>query len=118
MKTPYNDEITASVQRTFLQENSISLTYVHRNFQRQLERHNINQVPGDYGRCVIAQTSQQRSYQASPGTPMLIDVYTGLAYQDTDPGNGDGRLDDCTGQQVPTTDGTNLLVQRQDGPVT
>jgi hypothetical protein len=50
---------------------------------------------------------------ASPGTGTVIDAYTLLPYQDTDPGIGDGRLDDCNGKTVPTADGFN--VQRMDG---
>ena len=113
LKTPYNDEFTISAQRTFLEENSVSLTYVHRNFQKELERHNINQVPGDYGRCVIAQSSTQPAYVPSPGTGPLVDPYTGLTYQDTDPGNGDGRLDDCTGKTLKAADGSTI--GRPDG---
>jgi hypothetical protein len=33
-----------------------------------------------------------------------LDPYTLTFYQDTNPGNGDGRLDDCTGKLVPATD--------------
>ena len=113
LKTPYNDEFTISAQRTFLEENSVTLTYVHRNFQKELERHNLNNVPGDFGRCVITQSSSQKPYVVSPGTGPLVDPYTGLTYQDTDPGNGDGRLDDCTGRTEQAPDMTT--VGRPDG---
>jgi hypothetical protein len=115
LKTPYNDEFTISAQRTFLQENSISLTYVHRNFQHQLERHNINQTTGDYGRCVVPLSVGAKSLLPSYGTGTLIDPYTLLPYQDTDPGIGDGRLDDCTGKQVPSTDPPIVNLDRPDG---
>jgi hypothetical protein len=126
LKTPYNDEYTISAQRTFLQENSISLTYVRRSFKRQLERHNINQVPGDFGRCVVPQTADQNALEDSPGNgQQVLDPYTLTYYEDTDPGDGDGRLDDCTGRQVSSEDtagggeggggGTGGVLQRPDG---
>jgi len=124
LKTPYNDEYTISAQRTFLQENSISLTYVRRSFKRQLERHNINQVPGDWGRCIAQQTAGGPTLSASPGTGQVFDPYTSTYYEDTDPGVGDGRLDDCTGKKEVATDpgtgdpgGTTGggLVDRPDG---
>jgi hypothetical protein len=115
LKTPYNDEYTLSAQRTFLQENSISLTYVRRSFKRQLERHNLNNITGDYGRCVLPQSPSDKALVASPGTGTVIDAYTLLPYQDTDPGDGDGRLDDCSGKTVPSPDSPGVQVQRMDG---
>ncbi len=124
LKTPYNDEYSFKVERTFLQENTISLTYIHRNFKNQLQDTNINQVPGDYGRCAIAQRGDQPSMIPSPGTGPVTDPYTGQVYQDTDPGPGDGILDDCTGIQVDATDTgpggggaptARSLVERPDG---
>jgi hypothetical protein len=125
LKTPYNDEFTLSATRTFLQENSISLTYIHRNFQRQLERHNLNQITGDYGRCVLTTSPSQNPLVPAPGTGTLVDPYTGQTYQDTDPGIGDGRIDDCRGKTQPASDtggggGTaaptaGALVDRPDG---
>ncbi len=102
LKTPYNDEFSFAVERTFWQENTISLTYIHRNFKNQLQDTNINQAPGDYGKCRIQQGTGNGDDPrvVSPGVGPLVDPYTGLTYQDTDPGNGDGRLDDCVGQPV------------------
>ena len=54
MKTPYNDEYSFKAERTFLQENTISLTYIHRSFKDQLQDKNVNQTPGDWGKCFIA----------------------------------------------------------------
>jgi len=104
LKTPYNDEFTISAQRTFLEENSISLTYVRRSFKHQLERHNINQVPGDFGRCAVPLTAGERALVNSNGTGRLLDPYSLTYYEDTDPGPGDGRLDDCTGIQIRQID--------------
>jgi len=127
LKTPYNDEYTISAQRTFMQENSISLTYVRRSFKNQLERHNINQVPGDYGRCIVPQIAGSKALESSPGTGLVLDPYTLTFYQDTDPGIGDGILDDCAGRLQNATassgdgggdDGGGDLggfVQRPDG---
>lgn len=122
LRTPYNDEYSFKVERTFLQENTISLTYIHRNFKDQLQDTNVNQVPGDWGRCFPATGPGDPSLVASPGTPILTDPYTGEVYQDTDPGVGDGRLDDCTGMKVQISSGspdeggqpTLIDVQRPD----
>ncbi len=100
LQTPYNDEFSFAVERTFLQENTISLTYIHRNFKNQLQDTNINQTPGDYGRCAVQQSAAETPLIGSPGVGPIVDPYTGLTYQDTDPGLGDGLLDDCTGLTV------------------
>jgi len=124
LKTPYNDEYSFRAERTFLQENTISLTYIHRSFKQQLQDVDINAVPGDYGRCAIQQGATSKPLINSPGVGPIVDPYTGLVYQDTDPGNGDGRLDDCTGETVPATDtggnptfapAAQVLVARPDG---
>ena len=122
LKTPYNDEYSFKVERRFLQENTISLTYIHRNFKDQLQDVNVNQAPGDWGRCAIALAADDDPMVRSPGTPTLTDPYTGIVYQDTDPGDGDGILDDCTGnieRIVPIGDdgegtGNPIDVQRPD----
>jgi hypothetical protein len=62
----------------------------------------------------------------SPGNgQQVLDPYTLTYYEDTDPGDGDGRLDDCTGRQVSSEDtagggeggggGTGGVLQRPDG---
>jgi hypothetical protein len=100
LKTPYNDEYSFKAERTFLQENTISLTYIHRSFKDQLQDKNVNQTPGDWGKCFIALGPQDSPLVGSPGTGPITDPYTGEVYQDNDPGVGDGRLDDCTGMTV------------------
>jgi hypothetical protein len=104
LKTPYNDEYTISAQRGFLEENTISLTYVRRRFKQQLERHNINQVPGDFGRCDVPILAGDPALIDSPGTGLVLDPYAFSYYEDTNPGPGDGRLDDCTGRRLRQTD--------------
>jgi hypothetical protein len=106
LKTPYNDEYSFAVERTFMQENTISLTYVHRSFKNQLQDIDTNQIPGDYGRCAAQQTAGDPTLVSSPGTGSVTDPHTKQVYQDTDPGIGDGRLDDCVGRRKAVdTDG-------------
>ena len=103
LKTPFQDEYSFAVEREIWEESSISFRYLHRNFKDQFQDININQIPGDYGRCQI-QTSVDVPFNVpSPGTGEVIDPYTGQAYQDTDPGDGDGRLDDCAGRGIQGT---------------
>ena len=100
LKTPYQDEYSFAVEREIWEESSISLRYLHRNFKDQFQDININQIPGDYGRCIVQVTGSQPFIEDSPGTGELVDPYTGRTYQDTDPGIGDGRQDDCSGQTI------------------
>ena len=106
LKTPYNDEYSFKAERTFWQENSISLTYIHRSFRRQLQDIDINAIPGDFGRCVLQQ-GPGKFREDSPGIGPVFDPFgrygPGGNYQDTDPGVGDGILDDCTGIRVDAT---------------
>jgi hypothetical protein len=106
LKTPYQDEWSLSFERDIWQESSISLRYIHRSFQKQLQDIDINQIPGDYGRCLIAQGTSDPTLAESPGVGTVIDPYTGQPYEDTDPGIGDGRLDDCIGESVFANGGT------------
>jgi len=100
LKTPYQNEVTFSVERDIWQESSISLRYIHRDFKKQLQDIDINDAPGDYGKCNFAASSASKTLLPSPGTGPVVDPYTGLTYQDTDPGIGDGRRDDCTGNLI------------------
>jgi hypothetical protein len=100
IKTPFQDEYSASFERDIFQESSIAVRYIHRAFKRQLQDIDINNAPGDYGRCAVQTRPQDPYLIASPGTGPVVDPYTGLTYQDTDPGIGDGRRDDCTGKLV------------------
>jgi outer membrane receptor protein involved in Fe transport len=105
LQTPYNDEFSFAVERTFWQENTISLTYIHRAFKNQLQDIDTNQVPGDYGKCKQQQYSGDKTLEGSTGTGMVTDPYTGEQYFDNVDGPGDGRLDDCVGKAVTVTTG-------------
>ena len=100
LKTPYQDEYSFAVEREVMQESSVSLRYIHRNFKDQLQDIDINNAPGDYGRCAYQNVSTDPYIVPSPGTGPVVDPYTGQTYQDTDPGIGDGRIDDCSGKLV------------------
>jgi hypothetical protein len=100
LKTPYQDEWSVAFERELWEESSISLRYIHRSFQDQLQDVDINETPGDYGRCRIPVSPALPSLVASPGVGTVIDPYTGLPYEDTDPGDGDGRVDDCVGERA------------------
>jgi hypothetical protein len=124
LKTPYQDEYSFALEREIWEESSISLRYLHRSFEDQLQDVSINQLPGDHGRCIIQTRFQPLYIVPSPGTGPRVDPFTGKTYQDTDEGNGDGRLDDCSGATdserfVPGGVGggeeQDYFVQRPDG---
>jgi hypothetical protein len=116
LKTPYQDEWSVAFERSIWQESTISLRYIHRNFQRQLQDIDINQATGDYGYCRIPTFYGAPSLAANPGVGTLIDPYTGQPYEDTDPGDGDGRVDDCVGGREAIADGPNApTFARADG---
>ena len=102
IKTPHQDEYSFAVEREIWEESSIILRYIHRNFKNQLQDFNINQLPNDYGRCIVQQRPDLPFIEVSPGTGTITDPYTGKTYEDNDPGDGDGLLDDCSGQEIPT----------------
>ena len=130
LQTPRTDEYSIAFQREIFQESSISLRYIHKDAKLQLQDININQVPGDYGRCLVQLDPQLPYIEDSPGTGELIDPYTNEPYLDTDPGDGDGRLDDCSGDTFrapaeppdpddpgggPGTPGSDVIVTIPDG---
>jgi hypothetical protein len=51
LKTPYQDEFTFKVERELWAETSVSLTYINRQFEDQIQDININLDAGDLGRC-------------------------------------------------------------------
>ncbi len=127
LKTPYNDEFTFSVEREIFPETTLEFRYVNRQFKDQIQDVNTNRDVGDYGKCFKQVTlGVGGPIVASPGTGTIIDPYTGVAYEDTDPGLGDGLLDDCAGDTEvlvpgggfddPFGDGSPI-VQRPDGTV-
>jgi len=100
IRTPYQDELTFSFERELWPESSIRLTYVNRKFRDQIQDRNVNVQTGDYGKC--ATIGQQVLNSA------LVVPSPGLGPGDTDPGLGDGQLDDCSGQTV-LVGGTDIL---------
>jgi len=102
LTTPYQDEYALSFEREVAREASLRVTYLHRNFEDQLQDVDINHMTADKGRCVVPPVfGQSPAVKASPGEGVVLtDPYTGLAYTDTDPGPGDGIVDDCTGDVI------------------
>jgi len=101
LRTPYQDEYTFSVERELWPETSLKLTYINRDYRDQLQDIDVNHRYGDEGRCKIAAFLGQAAVVASDGAGQtIVDPYTGEAYIDTDPGPGDGRIDDCIGEIV------------------
>jgi hypothetical protein len=109
LKTPYQDEYMFSLERELWPETSIRLTYINREYRDQIQDRNINVSTDDYGRCASAlyqtwtsEESMAISAIPSPGGGVgsgrwIRDPWTGEVYEDTDPGIGDGRVDDCAG---------------------
>ncbi|HET9301070.1 MAG TPA: TonB-dependent receptor [Candidatus Polarisedimenticolaceae bacterium] len=98
LRTPYQDELTVSAERELLPETSIKATWVRRRFRDQLQDVDLNRNTGDYGACHDPTALDRRLLVPSEGEgQQLVDPVTGAYYTDTDPGPGDGRLDDCTG---------------------
>lgn len=123
-KTPYTDEFTLGFERELpIPETSFSVTYIHRNFKQQLQDIDLNRTVADYGRCVLTVSAGTEPVQTSPGTGTYEDPYhPGTFIEDTDPGDGDGILDDCAGELLPISEGTpgdpfnrGDLVERPDG---
>ncbi|MDH3786266.1 MAG: TonB-dependent receptor, partial [Acidobacteriota bacterium] len=107
LRTPYQNEFTLGFERALWNESSVRLTYIKRRFLDQLQDQDFNNAVDDRGRCVVPIFFGQRPVAASPGVGALITVPgTGEQYTDTDPGVGDGRIDDCTGDLL--TSGTPL----------
>ena len=97
LKTPYQDELTLGLERELWQETSLKLTYVRRKFKDQFQDTDVNHAPGDYGHCLLGNTGWVVSPSPGQGEQMF-DPYTNTFYADTDPGAGDGRIDDCNGK--------------------
>ncbi len=100
LRTPYQDEFTFSFERELWTETRVGLTYINRKFRDQLQDRNINAGVGDYGMCALQQKAQDPAVVLSWGTGLVTDPHTQETYQDTDPGPGDGRLDDCVGDTI------------------
>jgi hypothetical protein len=101
LRTPYQDEYTLSFERMLWPETSVKLTWIQRQYQDQLQDIDVNHRYGDEGRCVRSAFLGQPTVVASEGEGhMVLDPYTFQEYLDTDPGPGDGRIDDCMGDVI------------------
>lgn len=114
LRTPYQDEITVKLERELWTESALELTYIRRRFRDQIQDININWETGDFGRCVLFGLNSGTAF--SPGAGQTVqNPFTGDVYIDTDPGPGDGVIDDCAGGQVEAGTPPGLLLVRPDG---
>ncbi len=98
LKTPYQDEYSLGLEYELWPETALKLTWLRRKFREQLQDVDVNHELRDLGFCIRANQLGDLVVAPSPGSGFLIvDRYSGEIYEDTDPGPGDGRLDDCTG---------------------
>ncbi len=93
--TPYQDEYSFGLEREMSTETSLKLTWLRRKFRDQLQDVDINQGPGDFGFCGFD------GITPSPGAGQVVDPIFVDSYIDTDPGLGDGMIDDCSGGSSP-----------------
>ncbi len=116
LSTPFSDEYTLSVEREVARESSVRVSYIRRKFQDQLQDIDINHLEGDQGSCILPSPLDGRVVQISEGSGQTItDPYTGEQYVDTDPGRGDGRIDDCTGDVISTGGILGIQTDQPDG---
>lgn len=107
LTTPYQDEFTFTVEREIAAETVLAFRYLNRKFEDQYQDIDLNHIAGDYGRCQLQISANTPPLTNSPGLPTgLEDPFTGEIYNDTDPGNGDGRVDDCVGRFVDNPSGS------------
>jgi len=99
LRTPYQDEFTFSLEREIAPETSLHVTYVRRRYRDQIQDVDRNHVTADKGRCILNGQVGRPTVVSSPGEGFTyVDPYTGEIVTDTDPGIGDGIIDDCTGE--------------------
>jgi hypothetical protein len=67
LKTPYQDEFTFKIERELWAETSVSLTYINRQFEDQIQDINVNLDDGDLGRCQRQTNPNIAPIVASPG---------------------------------------------------
>ncbi len=103
LRTPYQTELTFGIEREIARETSLSLTYIRRRYRDQIQDIDRNHVVADKGRCLVSGAIGFPTVAISPGEgQQYIDPYTGQTVTDTDPGIGDGIIDDCTGEVIQT----------------
>jgi outer membrane receptor protein involved in Fe transport len=116
LRTPYQDEFSFSFERELWPETSIKLTYLSRKYRDQFQDIDVNHRLGDEGRCVIPFNWESDTVVPSDGHGQpLRDPYTDEIYYDTDPGPGDGIIDDCMGDIRRLTSALDSLKPVPDG---
>lgn len=101
LRPPYQDEFALTLEREIAPEVVLRLVGISREFKDQFQDIDLNRTTGDEGRCAIQEQPNQPYVIASPGSGFdVTDAYTGQTYTDTDPGPGDGQIDDCTGRTI------------------
>jgi hypothetical protein len=60
LTTPYQDEVSAGLEREIGPETALRLTWIRREFRDQLQDEDINHAPNDYGRCITRQPWVER----------------------------------------------------------
>jgi len=122
LRTPYQDEFRLLYERELWPETLLRVELIRREYRDQLQNVDLNHRAGDFGHCRIPDFEQPASLIESPGASdpqdpatWIRDPYTGELYPDTDPGIGDGRLDDCTGDSDVFQGHLNEPLARPDG---
>jgi len=100
LSTPYQDELTLTVQREIRQETSLGVTLIRRRYREQFQDVDINHRPQDLGTCVEVRQPGDFPVDSSGGP--------------------DGILDDCIGSLYPSGivdpfTGRGVLFPRPDG---
>jgi hypothetical protein len=90
LSSPYQDELTLQFERQLWAETSLKLTYVNRQYNSQLQDYDLNHVPGDLGKCILA--------SASSPLATVVPVQPGDPAYDPQYAPGDGIMDDCIGK--------------------
>jgi hypothetical protein len=116
LRTPYQDEFSLSFEKELWTETSVKLTYLNRKYHDQLQDVDINHRLGDEGRCIQAYNMSSETVVPSDGHGQTLrDPYTDEIYYDTDPGPGDGRIDDCMGDILRFGSNVDQLRPLPDG---
>lgn len=111
LKIPYQDEFSVAFDRELWAETSMQVRYLRREFRDQLQDYNLNLDVGDFGACRYQVTPDDDFIESTPGMGgTLVNPFTGQVYVDTEPGIGDGIVDDCQGDIV-------LVNENPDAPL-
>jgi outer membrane receptor protein involved in Fe transport len=72
LKTPYQDEFTLKFERELWAETSVSVTYINRQYEDQIQDVNINLASGDLGRCLRQNNADNPVITESPGMSLGV----------------------------------------------